>query len=122
MADTLYQDGRLLSFTEFSRRLAEDDHAYRTVFAFLDGAKRGEVDRLRFDRLVAVRLVLMATLNRFGYAYQQVNFRQFEAVARECEHPVVLSNLCALTHELGLGKEAGFKHMLAAMKAIAPRP
>ncbi|MET9296429.1 hypothetical protein [Streptomyces sp. NPDC003077] len=119
MADTLYQDGRLLSFTEFSRRLAENDDEYRTVFVFLNGAGRQERNRFRFDRLIAVQLVLLATLNRFGYAYQQVSFDRFGAVARACEHPVVLANLCAMTRELGLDEEKGFRQMLTAATATA---
>ncbi|MFD8005210.1 hypothetical protein [Streptomyces mirabilis] len=119
MADTLYQGEQLISFKEFSRRLAEDDHEYRTVFSFLDGATREEAGRFRFDRLVAVQLVLLATLNRFGYAYQKVPYSQFNAVVQECEHPVVLANLCALTREFGLEKEDGFKYVLSAVNAAA---
>ncbi|MFJ7078478.1 hypothetical protein [Streptomyces sp. NPDC098781] len=116
MADALYQDGQMLSLKEFSRRLADDDREFRAVFMFLDGATRGEKDRFRFDRLVAAQLVLLATINRFGYDYQRVPYEQFLSVARECEHPVVRANLDTLTHELGLEKEEGFKYMVTAMK------
>ncbi|MFL1897510.1 hypothetical protein ACJWDR_00255 [Streptomyces tauricus] len=119
IADTLYQGEQLVSFTEFSRCLAEDDHKYRIVFTFLNGATRGEGGRFRFDRLVAVQLVLLATLNRFGYAYQKVPQHQFNTVAQECEHPVILANLCASIREFGLEKEEGFRYILSAANTIA---
>lgn len=122
MADTLYQDGQLLSLKEFTLRLSQDDTEYRTVFSFLDGTRRHEPNRFRFDRLVAVQLVLMATLNRFGYAYQRVPLDQFTAVARECEHPVVLANLCAMVHEFCLDEEEGFRLLLRAAAQASGRP
>lgn len=121
MADTLYRDGQLLSLKEFTLRLSQDDTEYRTVFTFLDGACRREPDRFRFDRLVAVQLVLMATLNRFGYAYQQAPLDEFTAVARECEHPVILANLCAMVREFCLDEEEGFRLMLTAAAAAGVR-
>ncbi|MFJ2770630.1 hypothetical protein [Streptomyces sp. NPDC087300] len=118
MADTLYEDGRLLSLKEFGQRLAADDEEYLTVFTFLDGACRQESARYRFDRLIAVHLVLLATLNRFGYAYQRLPYERFAAVARECEHPVVLTNLSAMVREYCLDEEDGFRYLVRAAAGV----
>jgi hypothetical protein len=46
------------------------DHPYVEIFRFLDGVRSGE-DRFRFDRVICAHLVLLATLNSFGYDYQE---------------------------------------------------
>ncbi|MEV0530141.1 hypothetical protein AB0I66_42735 [Streptomyces sp. NPDC050439] len=63
----------------------------------------------------------MATLNRFGNAYQYVPLAQFTAVAQECEHPVILANLCTMVREFGLKDEEGFRLLLSATAAAARR-
>ncbi|MER7394607.1 hypothetical protein ABT381_03690 [Streptomyces sp. NPDC000151] len=119
MADTLYIGGHLLSLREFRNRLAADDAEYCVIFNFLDGARRQEEGRFRFDRLVAVQLSLLATLNRFGYEYQHVLPETFTSAAEQCEHPVILVNLCALVKRYRLEHEEGFREMVAAASAAS---
>ncbi|MFI6876304.1 hypothetical protein ACIBL6_23020 [Streptomyces sp. NPDC050400] len=121
LADTMYDDGRLISLSEFEARLARDREAYDVVFRFLDGLKREEGGRYRFDRLVAVQLNLLATLNRFGYEYQQVPVEAFRVAANQCEHPIVLRNLCFMVRRYRLEDEPGYKELIVAADALGTR-
>ncbi|WP_372346679.1 hypothetical protein [Streptomyces sp. KL116D] len=121
LADAMYDDGRLISLSEFESRLARDREAYDVVFRFLDGLKREEGGRYRFDRLVVVQLNLLATLNRFGYEYQQVPVEAFRVAANQCEHPIVLRNLCFMVRRYRLEDEPGYKELIVAAEALGPR-
>lgn len=83
------------------RQLVEKDDTLHPVFAYFDGLDQSE-ERLRWDRLVAFHLILMAFLNSFGYETQHTGRAKITAVAQRIRHPEVISNLLAWLPRLGL--------------------
>lgn len=62
------------------------------VRAFLDGLCPGE-NRLRWDRIVSLHLLLMAFLNNYGYKRQKSSPRKFIEAAQQITNPTCLINL-----------------------------
>lgn len=84
------------------------------VLNFIDGLCPDE-KRLRWDRLVALHLLLQAFLNDFGYVRQRATKEKFVKIAKEVRHREVLTNLLQWLprHELGHG--GGTKLVTAAI-------
>ncbi|MGH1510163.1 hypothetical protein [Ralstonia solanacearum] len=99
-------DGKLLNFSQFKDGPYTDGDVER-VLQFFDGLRRSE-ERLRWDRLVALHLVLMAFINTFGYDWQYSSADKFEQVAGQMKNREILGNLVGwLTrHHLSSDKEA----------------
>lgn len=99
-------DGKLLNFSEFKAGPYTEGDVER-VLQFFDGLRRNE-ERLRWDRFVALHLVLMAFTNTFGYDWQYSSVDKFEKVAGQMKNREILGNLVRwLTrHHLNFDKEA----------------
>ncbi len=82
---------RLLTYDEFAAGPATTSEP-APVFAFFSGLHRDE-DRLRWDRMVAMHLLLMAFLNVFGYKRQQCKAEAFRYAGSMVQNPSVLVNL-----------------------------
>lgn len=98
--DACIKNGQFLAPEAF-RQLVENDRTLDPVFAYFDGLDQSE-GRLRWDRLVAFHLILMAFLNSFGYETQHTGRAKITAVAQRIRHPEVISNLLAWLPRLGL--------------------
>jgi hypothetical protein len=79
------------------------------VFRYFEGLKKKE-PRLRWDRLVAVHLLLLAFVNSFGYDMQESTPQQFIDVALQADNAQILRNLTLWLPKLGLqrNKSAAF--------------
>jgi hypothetical protein len=87
------------------------------VFRFFDGLKRNE-PRLRWDRLVAIHLLLLAFVNSFGYEMQKSTPQQFVDVALQANNAQVLRNLASWLPKLGLQQNKSAMLIAKAVKAL----
>ncbi|TCC07737.1 hypothetical protein [Kribbella soli] len=122
MADSFFEDGKVLSLRQFTTAIAQHEHPYVDVFRFFDGmhAKDG---RLRYQRLVCAHLVLMVTLNSFGYDFQQTEQGKLRDVATLLSAPGVRANLIQLIQRMKLERDASFAQLveiLAEPTSISP--
>ncbi|WP_405924583.1 hypothetical protein [Streptomyces sp. NBC_00035] len=113
--------GEISSRTPVSafRALApNDEHAYREMFDFLDNLTPNEHDRYRFDRLVAVHLVTLATMTRFGDALQRSNYDELCRIAERCQRATVLEQVSKLVVSLGVHDEIGYSDLMRALRDV----
>jgi hypothetical protein len=111
MADEFTADVQLTSFSEFKSAVAHEEHPYVDVFRFFDGLDASE-DRLRHDRLICAHLVLLTTLNRFGYDFQKTQVEKTQIVIERVNNPRVLTNLKELIRRMKLDTDQEFARLL----------
>lgn len=91
LAEKCISEGKLISFENFkSGPFSNGD--IEQVLKFFDGLSKSE-ERLRWDRLVALHLLLMAFLNKFGYDWQKSNSSNFKTIVDHINNKIVLNNL-----------------------------
>lgn len=73
---------------------------------FFDGLKPNE-NRYRFDRVVALHLLVASFLNRFGYERQHISSSSLTDIAGQIRHEQVSNALIDLLDDVGLHHEAG---------------
>jgi hypothetical protein len=83
------------------------EHELEPVLKFFDGLNPDDAGRLRWDRLVAFQLVLMAFIETFGYEIHKTDREWFDAVAGRMR-PEVARNLHDWLPKLGIAKP-GFR-------------
>lgn len=115
--DLCLRDNNFISHEQFSQLLSSVPQL-EALLKYFDGLNRIE-ERLRWDRLVAFHLLLMAFINSFGYKRQRSSDEQFLQVARYIRNSEVLSNLVSWLprHDLGDDREA--KRIVRAAKKCA---
>jgi hypothetical protein len=92
------------------------EHELDEVLKFFDGLDPNDRSRLRWDRLVAFQLVLMAFIDDFGYEIHKTEPGWFEAVAQRMR-PEVATNLLDWLPKLGIGSD--HKHDPGGRRAVA---
>jgi hypothetical protein len=104
-SDLCLEDQKLLTFDEFKKKLSRSNEL-EPVLAFFNGLKPDE-KRLRWDRLVALHLVLMAFINSFGYKRQYSKQEKFNTAAGKICNRRLLQNLIGWLprHDLDNDKE-----------------
>jgi hypothetical protein len=100
VCDSCVVEGNLISLTELEQR-AGKDAGLEPALEFFDGLRADE-DRLRWDRLVALHLAVMAFLNLVGYDVQRSSDEDFARVADQFRNPEVRRNLAEAVERLGL--------------------
>ncbi len=110
--------GRLLSYDEFEVGPATTS-ALDPVFAFFSGLHRDEA-RYRWDRMVAMHLLLMAFLNVFGYKRQQCNADAFAYAASMVQNPGVLANLVNWLPRHDLATTKAVRQMVESIAPYMP--
>lgn len=113
-SEACVKDGRVLSYDEFSNGPSASQQL-EPVLRFFSGLSKAE-ERYRWDRLVAMHLILMSFLNTFGYKRQRCKPESFAQAASMVKNRRVLSNLVSWlpSHDLDRAKEA--KRMAKAIK------
>jgi hypothetical protein len=101
--DECVKGGEFISYDEFCDRVGGED-LWGPVLAFFDSLRPGET-RLRWDRLVALHLLLMAFINSFGYEPQYSSQSKFDHVAGQMRHPEIGKNLVEWLPRHGLRKD-----------------
>jgi hypothetical protein len=114
ICDLCCKDGAFLDQKCVHDLLSNSDHEF--VYQFFDCLKKEE-DRLRWDRLVVVDLLLMAFLNSFGYDVQRSSAKDFDTAVGKVKHTQILCNLNGWLSKLGLDKEAGAGSIRAAIQS-----
>jgi hypothetical protein len=102
------------------------DHELDEVLGFFDGLDPDDKSRLRWDRIVAFQLVLMAFIETFGYEIHYTEQRWFDAVAGRMR-PEVATNLLDWLPKLGVGthfglharRDPGGRRAVAALERLA---
>jgi hypothetical protein len=105
-------DGQL-TFDGFTSGPYTDPKFY-PVLRFIEGLTRNEA-RLRWDRLVALHLLIQAFLNDFGYERQRANKRKFEEIADQVRNKRVLENLGQWLPKHELGRRDGTRLIAEAI-------
>lgn len=85
------------------------------VLNFFDGMSPVE-ERLRWDRLVSLHLLIQAFLNDFGYVRQHATMEKFVRIAKEARNKRVLTNLLQWLPRHELGRDGGTKRVAAAIR------
>jgi hypothetical protein len=108
--------------------LLAGEHHLETVLQFFNGLDPEDGSRLRWDRLVAFQLVLMAFIETFGYEIHKTDRSWFDSVAGRMR-PEVATNLLDWLPKLGIGdngwragrRDPGGQLAVAALKEKALR-
>jgi len=110
--------GNFLTIDQFSE-LLDNDSRLKPVFCYFDGLTGNEA-RLRWDRLVAFHLLLMAFINSFGYERQHSDDEHFIQTAKQIRNVQILQNLVAWLprHDLAHDREA--KRIISAARKVRP--
>lgn len=103
--EAFLKDGEPMTLGEFEKRLetsgASED--MQPVFEFFDGLRSNET-RLRWDRMVAFHLLLIAFVNHFGYTIQATSSEDMASVVESAKNQRVLANLREWLPQLGLDR------------------
>lgn len=115
-SELCWRTDRFITFDEFQSEMLKE-RKLEPVFRFFDSLNQTE-PRLRWDRLVALHLILLAFINKFGYARQYSDQEHFNKVASQFRNPSILENLVAWLpkHDLDSDKEA--KKIMKAARVV----
>lgn len=119
MAEQVTSKDSTMSLQDFTVAVGQADHPYVDVFRFVDGLNRSE-GRLRHDRVTCAQLVLIATLNRFGYDYQRTEDNEIRRVVGYIRHPEVLANLVQLITRMRLDGDREFSRLVSLIDGESP--
>lgn len=115
--DLCLYEGTFINQQKFSA-LLDGPSNLDPVLHFFDGLKRDE-PRLRWDRLVAFHLLIMAFINSFGYERQYSNDDHFARAAMQICNPRVLENLINWIPRHDLDRDRETKKIIRAAKGLA---
>ena len=114
MAEQVTSKDTTMSLEEFKVAVSHADHPYVEIFRFVDGLNRSE-DRLRHDRVTCAQLVLIATLNRFGYDFQRTEDGGIRQVVAYIQHAEVGANLGKLITRMRLHDDPEFSRLISLL-------
>ena len=87
------------------------------VFVFFQGLSATE-DRLRWDRLVSLHLLIATFVNSIGYPEHRTSCEKLSRIARQIRNKKVLANLIAWLPRHGLGRDSDSKKLISVCKNI----
>jgi hypothetical protein len=117
--DVCTADGRFITYDELQDRVAKV-RSLDPILQFFDSLRPAE-DRLRWDRLVALHLLLMAFVNPFGYEPQYSSQTKFDSVAGQVRRQRILENLVDWLPRHGLGKDKESRRIVRACQTLKKR-
>lgn len=120
ICDSFRKEDDVLSLADFEEQ-APTDPNLRQVLAFFDGLQAAE-PRLRWDRLVALHLFVMAFLNAFGYDMQYSSDADLARAVDRLVTPEVRRNLVAAVTKLGLAQNVEAQRVVNALQGSAGTP
>ena len=112
-------DRDFITYEELKDRVAKV-RSLDPVLQFFDSLQPSE-DRLRWDRLVALHLLLIAFVNSFGYEPQYSSQTKFDSVAGQVRRQRILENLVDWLPRHGLGKDKESRRIVHACQALKKR-
>ena len=101
-----------IEFSEFEE-LVIDGPGLDDLLEFFDGLKPAQ---LRWDRLMVLRLFLMAFINTFGHDYQASDDESFDDVLGQIHHVEIVKTLQPWIQKLGLGRDPGTERLAKAVE------
>lgn len=113
-AEMCVNEGKLLNFEEFKSGPYASGELL-PVLRFFDGLRADEL-RLRWDRLVALHLILMAFVNTFGYNRQRSSQQQFVDASVQIRNKEILRNLVNWLERHDLGRDREAKKIAKALR------
>jgi len=119
ICDSCIKEDTFLGHEEL-RALLNSTTDFDRIFRFFDGLKKNE-GRFRWDRLVAIHLLLMAFVNCFGYDMQKSTQEQFIEVALQANSGQILRNLASWLPKLGLHTNGPAKPIARAITTALAR-
>ena len=105
--DGCVKEGEFISYDQLRQLVA--DRMLDPIVEFFVSLRPSE-DRLRWDRLVSLHLLLMAFVNSFGYKPQYSSQEQSDEVTGQARRSNILQNLTDWLPRHGLG-EIGRAHV-----------
>jgi hypothetical protein len=112
----IQSDGSALEFEAFTHRV-QTDRSFDPVLRFFDSLGKSE-QRLRWDRLVAFHLLLVAFINIIGYPEHRTSQSKMNNIAQQARHRSVLTNLASWLPRHGLKGCQARRIRLATRRAI----
>ncbi|QGZ64358.1 hypothetical protein [Paraburkholderia acidisoli] len=113
-------EGKVVTYDKFR---AEQFVAVSTlpILDFFDGLQKSE-NRYRWDRLVALHLILAAYINKFGYDLQHATNKDIRGIAEQVQHRVILENLIAGLERHRLSRDSTIKNLIREMRKVINGP
>ncbi|WP_414451827.1 hypothetical protein AB4851_24790 [Burkholderia sp. 22PA0099] len=108
-------DGKMVSYDIF-RTQQFTSAEMQPVLNFFDDLKKNET-RYRWDRLVALHLILATYANKFGYDLQRTSKTKLRTIAQEAQNPEILKNLIDWLKRHHLTRDRETKKLIRALKA-----
>jgi hypothetical protein len=118
--DGCVKDGNFITYEELKDLIA-NVRTLDPVLEFFESLRLSE-DRLRWDRLVALHLLLMAFVNSFGYESQYSLQTKFVSVAGRVRQRRILENLLDWLPRHGLGKDKESRRIVRACRNLVKGP
>lgn len=115
--DACTQEGAFVSLRQFSDVLRDNSKILTPVLKYFDDLRPDE-SRLRWDRLVAFHLLLLAFINSFGYERQYTDQEKFTAVAKQIRNARILDNLITWLPRHELGRDGEARKIIKAAKYV----
>jgi hypothetical protein len=115
------EDGEdhFISLDELRGRMGEDEVLVSTL-DFFNGLRADE-SRYRWDRVVALHLILIAFINDFGYQFQRSTRKQMDEVAGKFRTREVPQNLLHRLPKLGLVEEVNIVRVRKALETATKK-
>jgi hypothetical protein len=118
LCESLIENDNIISIEEFYNKLKNDEYQQLLpVLKFFDGLLSAE-NRLRWDRVISLHLLLMEFINFFGYDIQKSTIKQFLEIANTYKHNEILRNLSLWLPKLGIKNET--KEILKIYNILIP--
>lgn len=121
VCDSCSHNDSIMSLTDFQSHIVNcvPESTLFDFLQFFDGLCASE-NRLRWDRIIAFHLLLMAFINNFGYDMQKSTTGQFIQIAGSSQNKQALQNLNDWLTRLGLDSEKEAKQISMAVTAAMP--
>jgi hypothetical protein len=119
ICDSFTAEGEPIEASVFDTRVAEGD--FVRVLRFFDGLNADE-PRLRWDRLVALHLLVIAFRSAIGYEMQRATDGDYGSAARRLRNPVVGTNLVRGLPLLGLAQHSEASRIRNALGIARQEP
>jgi hypothetical protein len=116
MCEPLWLNGNFITRDRFKEILAADE-LLRPICRLFSGLRSDE-QRLRWDRLVCLHLLVLVFLSQFGYSTQRPSDTQINQVLKHMRHENIRRNLQNWLPRLGLTKSKEGKRLLDALSLV----
>ena len=119
-SDAFLKDKKPMTLGEFEELLESSGApaAMKPTFEFFDGLCSSEA-RLRWDRMVAFHLLLIAFINHFGYEMQATSSEDIGEIVGAAKNRRVLVNLRERLPHLGLDGSKSIKTLTQRLPTVA---